>query len=122
MKMLLDAGADPSQADYNLVAPLHTAARIGNLQVLKLLLDYGASKQAVDSLGETPYDWAVKAGQEGSQKLLMGEACELVCRELAAEKHVVYQRPVAHFPSLMVAQGLSAPGLTNSDAYRPRCL
>ncbi|KAI0808837.1 hypothetical protein GGR55DRAFT_680053 [Xylaria sp. FL0064] len=112
MKMLLEAGANPSQADHNLIVPLHTAARVGNLQVLKLLLDYGASEQAVDSLGETPYDWAVKAGQIGAQKLLMGEECNLVCGDTAAEKPVVYQRPVAHFPSLMVAQGLSVPNLT----------
>ncbi|KAI0455785.1 hypothetical protein F5B21DRAFT_182284 [Xylaria acuta] len=111
MEKLLKAGADPSRADYNLVAPLHTAARIGNLQVLKLLLDYGASKQVVDSLGETPYDWAVKAGQKGSQKLLKGEACEPAYHQSVVESYVVYQRPVAHFPSLMVAQGLSASGV-----------
>ncbi|KAI0425674.1 hypothetical protein F5Y09DRAFT_352082 [Xylaria sp. FL1042] len=120
MKVLLEAGANPSQADFNLIAPLHTAARVGNLQVLKLLLDHGASRQAVDSLGETPYDWAVKAGQVGAQKLLKGEECELVCREMAAQKHVVYQRPIAHFPSLMAAQGLAAPGLENSVIYQPR--
>ncbi|KAI0483410.1 hypothetical protein F4859DRAFT_472779 [Xylaria cf. heliscus] len=95
MRMLLEAGANPSQADFNLVAPLHTAARVGNPQVLKLLLDYGASKQVVDSLGETPYDW-------------------VDCGGLGAENHVVYQRPVAHFPSLMVAQGLPAPGPTDT--------
>lgn len=45
MEMLLKAGANPSQADYNLVAPLHTAARVGNPKVMKLLLDYGASNK-----------------------------------------------------------------------------
>lgn len=42
-----------------------------------------------DSLGETPYDWAVKAGQIGSQKLLKGEARELAYGKSAVEKNVV---------------------------------
>ncbi|KAI0856932.1 hypothetical protein F4860DRAFT_518345 [Xylaria cubensis] len=70
LKILVEACADPSQADYNVVALLHITAIIGNLQILKLLLDYGAPNRTADSLGETPYDWAVKAGQIGSRKCL----------------------------------------------------
>ncbi|KAK8017904.1 hypothetical protein PG991_007094 [Apiospora marii] len=63
MRVLLRAGADPSKADNNLVTPLHTAVRIGNPEVLKLLLDHGASKEAADSLGETP-----RLGGEGGRR------------------------------------------------------
>lgn len=37
-----------------------------------MLLEFGASKDAVDETGETPYDWAVWAGQVECQHLLLG--------------------------------------------------
>lgn len=72
MKLLLEAGADPSRADFDRVTPLHTAAAYGNPEVVSMLLQFGASKDAPDDLGETPYDWAVQAGQVESQNLLLG--------------------------------------------------
>ncbi|KAJ8127322.1 hypothetical protein O1611_g6315 [Lasiodiplodia mahajangana] len=117
VEMLLKVGANPSQADDNHVTPLHTAATVGNPQVLKLLLDHGASK---DSLGKTPYDWAVESGQYGSQKLLKGEVYEMLPSDSTTENLVVYQRPTANFPSLMVAQGLPGPSLTKGAAHEPQ--
>ena len=40
--MLLDVGADPNAADPTGETPLMTAARVGNLDAVKLLLDRGA--------------------------------------------------------------------------------
>lgn len=50
VKDLLQAGASPSQADFNLVTPLHTAVRIGNVDVIKLLLDLGHRRKRLISL------------------------------------------------------------------------
>lgn len=105
MKELLEAGANPSQADFNLITPLHTASRIGNGQVVKLLLDYGASKTVPDSLGETPYDWAIKSDQDISQKLLNGEEVDL--DKAKPIDSVVSRRDIARFPAMAVAQGLT---------------
>jgi ankyrin repeat protein len=56
MKILLEAGANSSKADFNSILPLHTAVSHGNLEVISILLEYGPSKEAVDDVGETPYD------------------------------------------------------------------
>ena len=76
MKILLDAGANPSKADFNKATPLHTAVTHGNMEVIKMLLEYGASKDAIDGMGGTPYDWASKAGQTEVLKLLRGNKVE----------------------------------------------
>jgi ankyrin repeat protein len=63
MKLLLKAGAAPSRAGFNRVTPLHTAVVYGNAEVIGLLLEFGAAKDATDTLGETLYNWDSKAGQ-----------------------------------------------------------
>jgi ankyrin repeat protein len=74
MKLLLEAGADPNRADFNRVRRLHTAVAYGNLDVISMLLQFGASKDAADDVGDTPYDGAAKAGQSEVQNLLLGLA------------------------------------------------
>jgi ankyrin repeat protein len=56
MKVLLKAGAAPSRAGFNRVTPLYTAVVYGNAEVIGLLLEFGAAKDATDTLGETLYD------------------------------------------------------------------
>lgn len=103
MKILLKAGADPSRADFNMATPLHTAASYGNPEVLRLLLQYGASIEAEDNLGETPYMWALRAEQQTSQKLLS--------REDYDENHVLPRRrqgqKYKRFATVAVDHGLS---------------
>jgi len=120
MKLLLEAGADPSEADFNQVAPLHTAARIGNAEVISLLLEYGAAKDAPDTLSQTPCDWALQSVKEASRLLLLGAKDEQsrVC-SIQAESPI-YQRPSAFFPALAVAQGIGIGLPTcNSVTLRP---
>jgi ankyrin repeat protein len=97
MRLILDAGADPSRADYNQVTPLHTAAAFGNVEVISLLLQFRASKDAVDGMGETPHVWAVNAGQEISQKLLLGLEVEETDQPKSV-KQEVWKRSVPYFP------------------------
>ncbi|KAK8108213.1 uncharacterized protein PG998_010226 [Apiospora kogelbergensis] len=66
-------GADPSKADHNLLSPLQTAASAGNDEIVKLLLDYGATAEAADNLGETPCSRVEKAVQVVSRRLPAGE-------------------------------------------------
>jgi hypothetical protein len=118
MRLLLEAGANPSHADFNQVAPLHTAARIGNAEVLSLLLEFGAAKDTPDSLGETPCDWAVQSGKEASLRLLLGKKYGYSQDLPSTPGSPIYERPVASFPALAVAQGLGFP-TCNSNATRP---
>ncbi|KAK5059791.1 hypothetical protein LTR84_009674 [Exophiala bonariae] len=70
MKLLLRAGADPNQADWNKISPLHTAAGYGNKDVIQLLLEHGASRDALDYENQTPFDCAVRANNPVSISLL----------------------------------------------------
>ena len=70
---LLQAGANPNQADFDRISPLHSAAGQGHIQSIKLLLEYGASKDARDRGGQTPLDWAARAGQDEAYSMLIGK-------------------------------------------------
>ena len=65
---------------------------------MEILLSYGASKEAVNQGGETPYEWAVKAGQSESQRLLLGLADRASDEARGKEVRGVWQRPALYFP------------------------
>ncbi|KAK0624597.1 hypothetical protein B0T17DRAFT_245852 [Bombardia bombarda] len=71
MILLLDAGADPGQADFNGVTPLHSIASQGNMEVVEVLLRYGAPLDARDFMdGTTPAEWARMSGQDHMVRFL----------------------------------------------------
>ncbi|KAL2687094.1 hypothetical protein Neosp_004646 [[Neocosmospora] mangrovei] len=57
-QMLLEAGADASARGYQDETPLMVAARSGNVDLVKLLLRYGANREAKDIRGITAMDYA----------------------------------------------------------------
>lgn len=72
LRKLLEAGADANARDENGQSPLHHAARIGNEEVCKLLIDAGADVEAeFDFNGERPLAVAVFHGNEEACKLLI---------------------------------------------------
>lgn len=70
LKLLLEAGADPNQADWNFICPLHTAAGYGNIDVIEMLLEYGAKLDALDYEGKSPKDWAIRGAHPLAMTLL----------------------------------------------------
>lgn len=60
--LLIDKGADVTQADKNGRTPLHEAARYGLIDVIKALLDKGADVNAADQKGRTPLMESVLSG------------------------------------------------------------
>ena len=58
---LLRAGAAPSPKDGDGDTPLHLAARQDAVEILAILLKYGADTKAKNRLGETPLDTAHKS-------------------------------------------------------------
>ena len=53
-ELLLDHGADPNISDENGATPLHRAASKGNLEIVKLLLQFNCRIDAMDRQGNTP--------------------------------------------------------------------
>lgn len=79
---LIAAGADLNQSDFNKVTPLHTAASHGDIEVMKILLEYGASKELKDGLDRrTPAEWATLGGYSAAARLLE-EHSEVATRQI----------------------------------------
>jgi ankyrin repeat protein len=79
VRLLLNAGVDPSS--YNPVGthshstPLHQAALAGHLDVVRLLVERGASLDLKDTLFQgTPLDWAHHAGNNEIEEYLLTHA------------------------------------------------
>ncbi|KAI1454806.1 ankyrin [Annulohypoxylon moriforme] len=72
VKLLLEAGADVNKADFLKVSPLHTAATLDDIELIQLLLRYSANIKAIDDMGESPIDWALKSGQTKTLSVLQG--------------------------------------------------
>jgi hypothetical protein len=70
VESLAKAGADAKSADRDGNTPLITAARYGNMNVVRHLLTAGADVGAKNSRGETALDAAVQSGDAGTVKLL----------------------------------------------------
>jgi ankyrin repeat protein len=72
VRLLLESGADPNNANWLGVTYLHKAAWLGSEAIAKLLLDYGADPNAVDEeYGATPLGWAAKWGKADIVRLLL---------------------------------------------------
>ena len=66
----IEAGADPSGADYDGRTPLHLAAAEGRGDALQLLLACGADPRRVDRFGSTPIEEARRGGHQAALSLL----------------------------------------------------
>lgn len=60
IKMLIAAGADVNQADYDQRTVLHVAAAEGNVEIVKYLLKQGANVHYKDRSGNTPLAEAIE--------------------------------------------------------------
>jgi ankyrin repeat protein len=67
---LLDIGFDPNVGDYDNRTPLHIAVAVGNLELVKLLISFGADVQAIDRFGGSPMtDANAKAPRFGPDEM-----------------------------------------------------
>lgn len=69
-KRLVQAGADPAAADDRGFTPLHSAARYGNLMLIRALVDLGADTESRTRQGITPLSYAAERLQEESIRTL----------------------------------------------------
>ena len=134
--LLIELGFDVNARSRT--APLHEAARRGNLPVIRLLLDHGADPAIRDTgYDATPAGWAEHHGRHEAQQLL--ETHEQGDAVAAAEERVVpatqpgaAMRTVAaaftavsegRFDELgsMLAQDIDWQGLPDEDGLTPGC-
>lgn len=75
IKLLLDKGADPNLSAKNTSNyPLIIAARTNRMDLVKLLLKYGAKKDIKDYKGKTPVWYAKEAGYVEMANFLEGKS------------------------------------------------
>uniref|UniRef100_A0A1I8J5S6 ANK_REP_REGION domain-containing protein n=1 Tax=Macrostomum lignano TaxID=282301 RepID=A0A1I8J5S6_9PLAT len=77
-KLLLEAGANPNAADMDGNTALHLAAAASNADVIRLLLDAGASVRCYNRQGQTPSMVAEKIETDNKEILLMLREAELL--------------------------------------------
>lgn len=59
LQCLLETGlCDVNMRDYNGSTPLHLAALVGDVAIVRVLVSFGANVMAIDKTGRTPLDWA----------------------------------------------------------------
>lgn len=71
IKLELEMGASPNFTDNLGNTPLHYAAALGNLTVMRILIDYGGNINAVSLSGDTALSQAVANGKTAMVKLLL---------------------------------------------------
>ncbi|KAK1626779.1 hypothetical protein QYE76_001094 [Lolium multiflorum] len=70
-KYLLDHGADPDKADNDKLTPLHSAAGLGDCEMIKLLLAKGAYVDPIADETGTPLHLATREQQVAAMKTLL---------------------------------------------------
>jgi hypothetical protein len=73
VRLLLDHGANPNVVGpgYSALTPLHQAVQYGRVEIVRLLVEHGASVEAKNVEGRTPLDFAAKEQRDEIIKLLL---------------------------------------------------
>jgi hypothetical protein len=96
---------DPSEDENGVKnnTPLHYAAKVGNMDVIRLLIGEGASLEAQNSIDETPLETAIRCGNLRSVKLLLQYTVDIKHLHLCNAAYYGYYDIV----SFMLGQGNS---------------
>lgn len=78
LRGMLARGVSPDAKDYEGKTALHVAAGLGQMDVLRLLLEHHADVNAMSDYGDSPLALAVNNHQEGAQKMLAAAGARFV--------------------------------------------
>src|SRR5579885_2434101 len=74
IQFLLEHNANPNSLYKNMVRPLYTAAQLGNIEIMRLLISYSADVNMGTVVGETPLSGTVRTGNLAAAEFLIKEA------------------------------------------------
>ncbi len=83
VEVLLKNGVDPNSYYTHYHSPhyhftaLHSAARTGNVDILKTLIKFGANINARTTYGDTPLDEAIETGHKDAAKFLINNGADI---------------------------------------------
>jgi ankyrin repeat protein len=77
---LLEAGADPSEADYSGDTPLLEAVRNGHEETVEILLENGADVDASNEIGLTALHWTAFNGRADIAQTLLAQGANVNAR------------------------------------------
>lgn len=81
VKLLLDHGANPNLTNWLGGSYLHLLALQGNMELAKLMINYGADINAIDDeYCTTPFGWAAKYGQTEMVAFLLEQGAKRVLK------------------------------------------
>ena len=70
VKDAINNGSDLNETDEDGITPLHAAARDGNIEIVRFLIELGADKNLPDNKGMLPYDLAKNCCHQAIEELL----------------------------------------------------
>src|SRR4029077_4352249 len=80
---LLAQGAEVNAGDLDGVTPLHQAANLSNITLVKILLDHSANIHARTAKNRTPLHWAAVGGDLNTVKFLLEKGADPAVRDSA---------------------------------------
>lgn len=86
IRHLLLGGYDVNAADYDGRTALHVASSDGYLDIVQILVDFGANINLRDHLGFTPIMSAIQVGHEHVRKYLVSRGAELSERDATVKQ------------------------------------
>jgi ankyrin repeat protein len=126
LRALLKADPSLARADNSLGGPLFVAARSGRVEVTKLLLEYGADPNTVNSAGNTPLWFAAQSPARPASdriavmKLLLDAGADLHarCEDGTTALHFAAWRGPAEVVRFLLSKGADR-SLTNDHGATP---
>lgn len=120
VKELLQSGANPEATNchknYGSTA-LHLAAGLGNVEICKILLDYGTQVDARNFYGATPLVWAAKNNHTDVCDLLLKHGAFVDATPITGSQATPYKQPYQAPLQILHAWRLALPKLRYENQY-----
>ena len=100
--------------------PLQRAARTGNVEIVRLLLNGGANLEASDERGRTSLHLAALAGQQAVVGVLLSAGAKLAAHDAEGLTAIYYAR-TPEIRDLLIAHGAVAPFRTTEAQEKEAC-